>query len=693
MQKGSLAVSVFLAFVLSLAEKVLENALKPNTAFVSLYEEDLDHKGQPGIELENIEVIFTDQGLYLYKLYSNGHPYDTSLVWVQFLKSVLSAGLVPSVIVPAQFPNSRVFNTLEGFIAPEISGRILTLRDDYFEEAGVDSYYDFKVEKVKQGDIILEPSNVELLHLPDVNFRDVLRHSSGRTRLRSSTPLEGASSQPATAAARPAKAPGAAKPQLEQDLVGRLLTSVMKLLKQEVADATKHPQLQGLAFLVEGSARFLSSFINKYVEEGVLDPLILTTGFDLDQWNRKKKGKGANRAVLTESHRDELVQLMFSLARSEMSVLRSRENLQVMFPTVGGRNNCFELQNHLQQVMANAGKNYVVQLSNPAGPPAPAGRQGLRTATRGMPPPASGASSSDEASSHATAATAAQREQAEKDALAVSILLNLDAARKADLREAMEAWATLNDVMKTSLTSVLLEKVDRKPQEQLIKWVFGNEDRVWRDRGGRPGEETLDTFLSFVRPFEPLLVQVAPPAAPGAAAQLPPASAGAPHPPAGGSQAPAPADEEVEEKTVFSPDHYGQTPFGGFVSLATNRLEHAKEISPVQAGSEVVAYCIGDYVAKDNFEVVTAWVHPRYRGFGLAVQLYVNTMEEIERRGGRFMTFGTKTPCCVFSRSSVSPPPGLLRTQTFCKIPSKEWFGLRFSPLFLCDGVGRGIGF
>src|SRR4051812_47983319 len=55
-------------------------------------------------------------------------------------------------------------------------------------------------------------------------------------------------------------------------------------------------------------------------------------------------------------------------------------------------------------------------------------------------------------------------------------------------------------------------------QEQLMRWVgsckgendsylelrtfftqiFCNEDRVWRDRGGRPGEETLKEFLGFL---------------------------------------------------------------------------------------------------------------------------------------------------------------------------------------------------
>ena len=31
-----------------------------------------------------------------------------------------------------------------------------------------------------------------------------------------------------------------------------------------------------------------------------------------------------------------------------------------------------------------------------------------------------------------------------------------------------------------------------------MQWIYKNEDKVWRDRGGRPGEETLTSFTSLV---------------------------------------------------------------------------------------------------------------------------------------------------------------------------------------------------
>ena len=47
------------------------------------------------MEIENVEVMMTDQGLLFYKLYSNGHPYDTSLVWIAFMRSLIAAQRVP----------------------------------------------------------------------------------------------------------------------------------------------------------------------------------------------------------------------------------------------------------------------------------------------------------------------------------------------------------------------------------------------------------------------------------------------------------------------------------------------------------------------------------------------------------------------------------------------------------------------
>ena len=44
-----------------------------DSAFASIYDEQ-------GVEIENSELLFTDQGVYVYKSYTSGHPFDTSEV-------------------------------------------------------------------------------------------------------------------------------------------------------------------------------------------------------------------------------------------------------------------------------------------------------------------------------------------------------------------------------------------------------------------------------------------------------------------------------------------------------------------------------------------------------------------------------------------------------------------------------------
>jgi hypothetical protein len=50
------------------AEKPLENALKANVTFISLFEENKESSKGMSSEIENVEVLFTDQGLYIYKV-------------------------------------------------------------------------------------------------------------------------------------------------------------------------------------------------------------------------------------------------------------------------------------------------------------------------------------------------------------------------------------------------------------------------------------------------------------------------------------------------------------------------------------------------------------------------------------------------------------------------------------------------
>lgn len=91
-----------------------------------------------------MEVLYTDSGLYIYRIYSNGHSYDTSLVWIAFFRELLLSNHVPAIILPRNFPSPRTFNLIKEFIPPEIYVSELVFVDNFFQE-GCESYYDHKV--------------------------------------------------------------------------------------------------------------------------------------------------------------------------------------------------------------------------------------------------------------------------------------------------------------------------------------------------------------------------------------------------------------------------------------------------------------------------------------------------------------------------------------------------------------------
>jgi len=84
-------------------------------------------------------------------------------------------------------------------------------------------------------------------------------------------------------------------------------------------------------------------------------------------------------------------------------------------------------------------------------------------------------------------------------------------------------------------------------------------------------------------------------------------------------------------------------------------------ISTPGTSLDVVAYSIGDWVGSDNFEVVTAWVHPRYRGLRIALNVrsitednrirltaapqkhYIAIAKIVEKLQGRYLTFDVLT--------------------------------------------------
>jgi len=121
-------------------------------------------------------------------------------------------------------------------------------------------------------------------------------------------------------------------------------------------------------------------------------------------------------------------------------------------------------------------------------------------------------------------------------------------------------------------------------QEQLIRWCFWNEDKVWRYRGERT-ENTVQDFLSFVHPS-------ALPAYPGLCITM--------------LESPVTATPALDVDVV-------------------------QEQLPSLAACEerVVAYLVGEFTDPRTYEIVTAWTDSNMGSLGLAVVMYSRAMEEL----------------------------------------------------------------
>jgi hypothetical protein len=135
----------------------------------------------------------------------------------------------------------------------------------------------------------------------------------------------------------------------------------------------------------------------------------------------------------------------------------------------------------------------------------------------------------------------------------------------------------LEDTIRGELSLWPIDGFKRSLAEGVMSWIFKNEDRVWRNRGGRPGHETLQEFLSFLGPQEPREPQPQP-------------EEGAPVP---------------------------HKPLPGFV-LCPSAREGGGAFQP----GDILGYAIGEYASGDTYEIIAAWVHPRLKGMGYARLLY-----------------------------------------------------------------------
>jgi hypothetical protein len=180
---------------------------------------------------------------------------------------------------------------------------------------------------------------------------------------------------------------------------------------------------------------------------------------------------------------------------------------------------------------------------------------------------------------------------------------------KGSLSYFKEKLPDIHGCLKKCTFTVPLLSLSDSLQEEIIHWIFRNEDRVWRYRGGRDGRETLHQFMSFLcrQNANPRVVST----------------------------------YEVPKKV-----------FAGVITFCVPCALQCEELESISNDFQVasmVAYAVGEMLKPtrdlDNspvrwqpqhrdscYEVVTAWVHQRYRGLNLGVQLYLTIAEQVPTR-------------------------------------------------------------
>ncbi|KAL5493303.1 hypothetical protein EMCRGX_G014460 [Ephydatia muelleri] len=212
-------------------ERPLEIGLRRDSAFACIYDE-------AGLEIENLEMLFMHEGVYTFKAYSNGHPYDTSQVWLSLFHALLTEpSLVPAIIVPKSYPNERTWEALRRYLSPEVTGSILTCRHDFSSEWR--SYYDLRPEKVRIGtDMILHPG-----------FMAGTKPTLQRQRSRMTT-----------------------------DLAGMVFEAVFQELLQD-------DTMNQFRFL----GKLVSQYVSTYIQDGTRRVQIIEEGFDYERWKKRKQ--------------------------------------------------------------------------------------------------------------------------------------------------------------------------------------------------------------------------------------------------------------------------------------------------------------------------------------------------------------------------------------------------------------------
>lgn len=315
---------------------------------------------------------------------------------------------------------------------------------------------------------------------------------------------------------------------------------------------------------MEAFARFLSQYITQYVEFGVRDFEILTVGFDLDQWV-KRKGKKKGKKSLSKEDKEHLIARILHIIHGEIEALfESQVKLKSLFAR--NKEQFFELQQHLLQVVKNLHRDLAAVKAE---------IQHTRLAQQRQRNVMQQGANNDAQQQGEGQQSGPEIKADNKETAQITMTAHEIQREQEKARTALEE---IKSVLKKSTVTVRIG--DLRPQMQIfaMKWIFGNEDRVWRDRGGRPGEETLQSFINFVTVPKPGQEPAQPPLSNTNVTPATPANNTVGPVPAESQTAANAEDEEDDEpKDEFSRsemrlDHYGNEPFGGFIEFTRKSL-------------------------------------------------------------------------------------------------------------------------
>ncbi|KAJ3282262.1 hypothetical protein HK104_010983 [Borealophlyctis nickersoniae] len=193
----------------------------------------------------------------------------------------------------------------------------------------------------------------------------------------------------------------------------------------------------------------------------------------------------------------------------------------------------------------------------------------------------------------------------------------------------------MQNVLFETQYTLRIDSLEPRLQVEVMRWIFKNEDKVWRFRGGRHGE-TLDEFMAFL-PQTAKDVPVADGKYPGVCVFMLPR----------GHQLGKPVDAVVSALQAEDLIAYA---VGEFVLDATShhRPQPAPppaSHNPFPASSSSPSFLTtirpifdapspasprNPYISPhETYEVVTAWVHPNHRHRSLALQMYARISRDL----------------------------------------------------------------